>query len=325
MKRFSIEWFKNKYPNNWQEKIEEDNNVRKKRNTLTFFIDKYGEELGAIKYEEFKYKSKHTEEKFIIKYGEDIGKIKWIEYLDKKKKTSKRSIEYWLLKCNGNYEEAKILLFEEQKRDLPFYIKKHGEKIGLEKFVKKHKIHSEFMKERMSLNENREMCSQTLEKYIEKYGEEEEGEKIWVELLKNKTSYLPDNKTSSNVSQEFFNKIYNEILEESDKDKTYYQKLNKEYHIYHDGKNYMYDFVNSKLRKCVEFNGDFWHANPIIYDDKFYHPLVKKTSKEIWNSDDFKNNLIKKERGYDVCVIWEKEYRENAEKCLEKIKKFLYE
>lgn len=50
--------------------------------TQEYDIEKYGLELGPIKYQEFKEKTKFmtSEAQYIKKYGEELGKQKWTEY-----------------------------------------------------------------------------------------------------------------------------------------------------------------------------------------------------------------------------------------------------
>ena len=67
--------------------------------------------------------------------------------------------------------------------------------------------------------------------------------------------------------------------------------------------------------KIIEFNGDFWHANPSKYSADFINPVNKKTSKEVWERDKLKNEKAK-ELGYAVKIIWESDYKKNKEKII---------
>lgn len=78
---------------------------------------------------------------------------------------------------------------------------------------------------------------------------------------------------------------------------------------------YKLDFVDFTTKKVIEFNGDFWHCNPINYNENYYNKLIKSTSKEIWQKDMIKNNFIIS-KGYEILVIWENEYRKNKEKVI---------
>ena len=48
-------------------------------------------------------------------------------------------------------------------------------------------------------------------------------------------------------------------------------------------KKYYYDFavIYKDKKKIIEFNGDFWHANPQMYSESYIHGVTKKTAKEI--------------------------------------------
>jgi G:T-mismatch repair DNA endonuclease (very short patch repair protein) len=66
-------------------------------------------------------------------------------------------------------------------------------------------------------------------------------------------------------------------------------------------------FIPSE-NKIVEFFGDYWHCNPIIYSEDFYHDQVHKTAKEIWEFD-FKRITEFKNNGYVVDVVWESDLK----------------
>jgi very-short-patch-repair endonuclease len=88
---------------------------------------------------------------------------------------------------------------------------------------------------------------------------------------------------------------------------------------------YIVDMIRERDKKIIEFNGDFWHANPKFYEET---QVLKgflsdsKTVKEIWEKDLKRNNFLK-ERGYDILVIWENDWNKHREDCIEKIKKYL--
>lgn len=125
-------------------------------------------------------------------------------------------------------------------------------------------------------------------------------------------------RTYSKISQKIFWNIYNE-LPNNIKNKTYFAELNKEFDIFAGSrKQYMYDFVISNLKICIEFNGDIWHANPYYYDANEKHPIKNMLNKDIWKNDiDKYCELIK--RGYSIFIIWESDYRLNGKKIENKI------
>lgn len=69
-------------------------------------------------------------------------------------------------------------------------------------------------------------------------------------------------------------------------------------------KKYRYDFYIKDLSLYIEFNGDYWHANPSIYKENYYHPHKKLLAREIWEYDNKKcANVVKS--GYNIITIWE--------------------
>lgn len=68
-------------------------------------------------------------EGFIYRHGNDIGKIKYEEYKKKRKSIANTNINYWISKNNGNIEQAKI---EYYNRQSTFSLKKCIEKYGID-------------------------------------------------------------------------------------------------------------------------------------------------------------------------------------------------
>ena len=87
---------------------------------------------------------------------------------------------------------------------------------------------------------------------------------------------------------------------------------------------YLYDIHYGK--KIIEFNGDYWHANPELYlfEDYVGNILNNKPTYayEIWAKDAKKKSLAE-EHGYEVMVVWESEFIEMPRTTLEKCLKFL--
>lgn len=68
--------------------------------------------------------------------------------------------------------------------------------------------------------------------------------------------------------------------------------------------------VNRKI--IIEINGDYWHANPKIYNknDKIQYPGKTIEARFVW-SRDIKRRKILESMGYCVIDIWEKDFVEN--------------
>ena len=132
-------------------------------------------------------------------------------------------------------------------------------------------------------------------------------------LMKNGTL----NNYYSKISQDLFWSIY-ERLPKKLKKYTYFAELNNENYFYDNINNsyYFYDFVISNIKFCIEFNGDYWHANPEFYKEDDI--VIKYKVDEIWNRDKVKNDFIRS-KGYELVIVWENEYKNDEVKVLEKV------
>jgi hypothetical protein len=86
--------------------------------------------------------------------------------------------------------------------------------------------------------------------------------------------------------------------------------------------NYICDIFIEKLNLIIEFNGDYWHCNPSIYSNDYYHKHKKKYAQEIWKEDEVRIDNIKK-LGYNLEVIWEKDFNKNPNILKTIIKKYV--
>jgi G:T-mismatch repair DNA endonuclease (very short patch repair protein) len=80
----------------------------------------------------------------------------------------------------------------------------------------------------------------------------------------------------------------------------------------------MYDLVDSYKKKIIEFNGNYYHMNPEIYSAETVNKRLNATAKEIWENDRRKLELVR-DMGYEVLVVWEKEYKNEPDtifKCI---------
>ena len=87
-------------------------------------------------------------------------------------------------------------------------------------------------------------------------------------------------------------------------------------------KKFYYDYVSEGRKKIIEFNGDFSHCNPSKWKAEQINPTLKKTAKEIWDKDQRKIDVAKK-NGYDVLIVWENEYALDKDATLKKCVEFL--
>ena len=89
--------------------------------------------------------------------------------------------------------------------------------------------------------------------------------------------------------------------------------------IFLDKKYYFPDAYNKQNNMIIEFFGNYWHGNPILYkeEDSVHHGLI---AKEIWDKDAKRIRELEKE--FIVIVVWEKEYKDDPEKVLDIFRKW---
>lgn len=82
------------------------------------------------------------------------------------------------------------------------------------------------------------------------------------------------------------------------------------------------DYVDKSQKKIIEFDGDYWHANPEMFqpDDR----VRNKNASEIWEYDKKKTQDLEA-AGYKVLRIPENQFREYPEETISQCKRFLNE
>lgn len=162
----------------------------------------------------------------------------------------------------------------------------------------------------------------TLEKCITKYGAEK-GKEMWKKRQEKWKKALTEHfskygdKRNALAQSEFaiycIEKICNKmniIIPFSEKFIT-----NKD-----TGKHFSFDFQYEN--KLIEFNGDYWHCNPLKYSFDYFNKRKNMTAKEIWEYDEEKIKTAES-YGYKVLVVWESEYNENKENTIQKCIDFI--
>lgn len=125
----------------------------------------------------------------------------------------------------------------------------------------------------------------------------------------------------SSVSQ----KMILEILgDEKDSNKFFYGKREKRLSYKKDKitQYFRYDLTNEDSKRIIEFNGDFWHGNPNIYNDGSINTITKQTYNEIHDKDEYKYQVALK-AGYAIMVIRESEYKNNHDDVISRCKNFI--
>lgn len=270
-----------------------------------------------------------------MKYGESEGLRIWNEH---KKKTASISLPnliriYGLEKGTKLYNERCVKM--RGKRTLEYFMNKYGEDEG----KRMHKEYYDKRKGLESLNwfmnkygpeKGRELyddiCKRkalTLDNFVRKYGEEEGRQRYEEYYREHYTGFR-----QSNVAMELFNKIMENANIKNHK--VWFDGHPKEFGKYlHELNKYVFfDFFDETTGRIIEFNGDYWHANPLIYEsDSIIHMPGKTTklAKDIWQWDAARNRAVETEFNYKVLVVWQKEWSENPDvvfnRCLEFLSK----
>lgn len=163
----------------------------------------------------------------------------------------------------------------------------------------------------------------TIEKCIKKYGEEEgikrfnNRQEVWIKSLKN---HFKQN--GNKINKLYFRSSLQESIE--NKLKESFPDIENEFYIFDNKqkRGYSYDIrLNNKL---IEINGDYWHANPKLYDGNFLIRINKKEipAKDIWLEDKYKKSCARRNK-YKILYIWESDYNNNPEKEIKRCIKFL--
>ena len=82
--------------------------------------------------------------------------------------------------------------------------------------------------------------------------------------------------------------------------------------------------IKKLSKKIIEFYGDRFHGNPELFaDEDCCHPFNSSlTSMDMKNRDEKRNNILT-ERGYSVKIVWENDFRKNADRIIDECKDFL--
>ena len=91
-----------------------------------------------------------------------------------------------------------------------------------------------------------------------------------------------------------------------------FYNVEDEFYLRYDSGKYFIDSCLTDYNIMVECNGDYWHCNPKIYDESYFHKKIRLTAKEIWDKD-----LVRKNRlnslGYSVITLWEYDWNNNED------------
>ena len=246
-----------------------------------------------------------TKANMIAKYGEEEGTQRWNEY--KAKQAESNSLEYkrkkhrWTEEQFNKFNKSRAVTLESM-------INKHGETDGLRRW-------NEY--------KARQAYTNTLTYFVEKYGEMGEdkykelnrakGHSIETIMKRNNCSIddalaisqaMHTNRHSISALEESFCLRLEEMLKTS----LDFSCRTKQYCIWSSTNNrpYFYDVVHNN--RAIEFNGDYWHSNPAIYEENYYNRCTDTIARDKWMQDTAKIDALLEERNIETLVVWEQDY-----------------
>lgn len=77
-------------------------------------------------------------------------------------------------------------------------------------------------------------------------------------------------------------------------------------------KKYNVDGFDPTTNTVYEFNGDYWHGNPKIYNTNELNRCNKKTFGQLYEKTKNKENALKN-AGYKIISIWESDFKKNED------------
>ncbi len=232
----------------------------------------------------------------IEKYGTESGQTRWESYRRKQAETN--TFEYKKEKFGWSEDE-----FAEYNKGrsatLENMISRHGEDIGIE---------------RWNAYCERQRYTNTVDYFKKKLGHDAGLEKYKEINAKKALVHRVSSQIYSKVEKEFI------LLLESQLGNVDNSSIANPYCLWDNDLNrhYIYDI---KHKDCIiEFNGDYWHANPLIYNEA--DTIKDHTATEIWNKDARKIEVANK-KGFRTLVVWESDYINNKEKTITEVIKWI--
>lgn len=254
---------------------------------------------------------------------------------------SVRCIEHWLAK-GFSLEESIELVSQHQRAYMMKHIEKNGDGIAAGEFSPRSRAYwiKKGYTEQEALDIIGEASRRASQVYIDtvpaeerrknnhlcfEYWEKRVGDEAY-ELYPKYLAKVIGGINVSKVSLQLFESVIADLSDDYKRD--YINMGDDEYCIVSKTprKVYLYDFVDKKQKICIEFNGDYWHANPKIYgpDAEIHFPDEKVLiAKDIWEYDRIKLETIEQQRGYKTIVVWESDYREDPDSVVNFLKKEL--
>lgn len=290
------------------------------------------------------FKTSHSKESYISFYGEAIGLKLYEEYKNhssialsiagkksyengRKKCFEHFFPEYWINKGYSEEEAQDIVNKRKLKAKTKSIESLHTNSrittTNIEYYLNKGLSEEDA---KIALSERQATCS--LKAFQKRYGKDEgllrykQRNEKWMQALNNKSDDEKERIYKERINgfaKAHINSISNEETKILDLlEKQFNIKIIRQFQIHYENKTYLFDGKYKNI--LIEFNGDYWHCNPTLYNESYYHTIQNKTAKEIWEYDDFKCNIVGKD--YKKFIIWENELNDTS-KIIERFRLYL--
>lgn len=255
-----------------------------------------------------------TLENMIGLYGEEVGRENWDHYRQQQALTNafdyKASKYGWTREQFDAYNASRAVT-------LDGLVTRHGEQEGLAAW------------ERYC---ERQRYTNTLQYFIEREGDREQGMTVWLNYnhAKGSSRRIPDIAANLGISIDeaaaFLasrisvrqmisegEKKFIDALETELGTTLKYTYKTRQFCIWSDEANqpFFYDVCCTTRRKIIEYHGDYWHARPTKFAPDSIVPQRHMTAAEIWQLDALKQKAAEG-RGFQLLVIWETDFLMNG-------------
>lgn len=258
----------------------------------------------------------------VAKYGEEEGKLRWNAYCDKQAESNKfdyKQKKYgWTKEQFDEYNSSRAQTLEKM-------IARHGETEGSRRWL-------EYC--------DKQAYTNTLRYFIEKYGYAA-GLKKYKEVNKGKAKTLNPKLLAENLGIAIedaieiiltrgsnngatwgskLEKEFTEQLEDSLGEKLEYTTFSKPYGKW-SHENQTYVIYDIKHKDCIiEFNGDYWHANPKIYKDD---ALIRGMPAHRIQEKDLIKIKLAESLGFRTYTVWESDFKKNKTHIINEVIKWM--
>jgi len=265
--------------------------------TTEWWINKYGKKVGLQKQKEWKEKTSGSLKRYITKYGYSEGTKKYNQF--------KKNCSIYNTHRKNKYGE------EHYNTTLKNY-KNRNNNTGIKYYLTK--TNGDYYQAAKLLSERQ--STSTLQKFIKRYGEQL-GHQKYAEVNKKKVAKFAG---KSKIEDDFFQMLK---LSLQDKNIDFIELQQRQFFYFGDiDKNIrsaLVDIYIPSKKIAIEFFGDYWHMNPVIYDENCFNSQLKMTAGEKWEKDSQKFKLLKTKFNIETKIIWELDFRKNKQKLITKL------